>query len=221
MKILHELLDPSSRFESRFLNRDASGLVRPRLNQETLARIVSWYEDPRGGDGGRALLSEAPLFDAWLQGLIPNVDPEDPGAQQFQGAMAFMAGMVAGQWAREDMEGGVVEVLPDLTSSLGLFGIFFELPEAWGEAERTRGTQRLLDFHMRLTELDPALLAVHWALFHLAQHGVSHSLDLPERPGWCRFLFHAGQVAAGVEIPSKEELEELAGPLEAQAGIQV
>jgi len=219
MKILHELLDPTSRFEPRFLNQDGSGLVRARLGQEAIGDLVDWYQDRRGGDGGGALLSEAPLFDAWLQGLIPNVDPEDPGAVQFQGAMAFMAGMVAGQWAREDLEGGVVEVLPDLTSSLGLFGIFFELPEGWDEAERTRCTQRLLDFHMRLTELDPGLLAVHWALFHLAHHRVRHVLDTPERQGGCRFLFHAGQVAAGVEIPSREELEELAGPLEAEVGV--
>jgi len=218
MKVLHELLDPTSRFEPRFLNQDASGLVRSRLSQAVIRSLVGWYQDERGGGGGAALLSEAPLLDAWLQGLIPHVDPEDPGAQPFQGAIAFTAGMVAGQWAREDLEDGVGVVLPNLTSSLGLFGIFFELPESWHEAERTRCTHRLLDFHMRLNQLDPGLLAVHWALFHLAVHRVRHALDTPDRQGWCRFLFHAGQVAAGVEIPSREELEELAEPLPAQAG---
>ena len=210
MTILEEILADPARLESRFLNPDASGLVLDRLSQPVLERLVAWYQDPRGGDGGMRLLDAAPLMDAWLQGLVPNLPPGQRGEGSLRAMVAFMAGMAAGLWAREDMEeDAVFHVAPDLESSLGLFGIFYELPRNWDVDRRMEGTDCLVGLFNRLVELEPSLLAVHWALIRLARRKTERRNEDRERQAWLRFIFHAGQLAAGVDFPDPAEVEDL------------
>ena len=202
MSILAELHADTSLLEARYVNPDAAGLILDRLTQPQLEQLVAWYEHPKGGALGMALLDEAPLLDAWLQGLVPNLPPDAKGERTLQTLVAFMAGMAAGLAAREDMEdGSAYSHQPDLESSFGFFSIFFELPRFWDVDRRMATTDRLVQLGNRLGELEPSILGVQWALTNMAHRRTPDESESPDRQAWLRFIFHAGQVAAGTEIP--------------------
>ena len=201
MQHLHDPSALGALLASRILNRDSSGLVLDRLDHDALESLVLWYTDDEHGDHGVRLVDSAPLLDAWLEGVLPPIPSDQPGHGSTLGAVAFSAGLVFGADARASMDADGLEDEPlDLGACLEVQGAAFCLPEEWGPEDRKKVTFGLLEIHTQLQELESRIPALMYALFLLAIKHPDESPLAATRLGWCRFLFFAGAVAAGISV---------------------
>ena len=201
MQHLHDPSALGALLSSRILNRDSSGLVMDRLDHDALESLVLWYTDDEHGDHGVRLVESAPLLDAWLEGVLPPIPADEPGHGCTLGAVAFTAGLVFGVEARASMDAEGLEDEPlDLGASLEVHAASFRLPEQWGPEDRKKVTIGLLELHKQLEELESRTPALMYALFLLAIKHPDESPLAATRLGWCRFLFLAGAVAAGISV---------------------
>lgn len=222
MNDLRDLAALEAHLRTALVNRDSAGLVLERLGPEALDALVAWYVDPRGGDRGRRLLDDAPLLDAWLEGLLPARSLDLPESSGSSGAVAFTCGMAIGVAAREARGGSGIDASDpdDIQGSIVRVGRSFLLPERWSPAARRDVLHRLLRIHRDLVRIESSIAGLVFALCALGTRHDRRMHSRSGRKGWTRFAFHAGQVAAGVAIHGGERGESLAlepAPIDVEA----
>ncbi len=108
-------------------------------------------------------LDDAPLLDAWLEGLLPVRSKDLPESAGPSAAVAFTCGMAIGVAAREAHgESGIDASEPEgLQGSIVRVGRSFLLPDRWCPAARRDALHRLLRIHRDLVRIEssPSTLA--------------------------------------------------------------
>ncbi len=157
-------------------------------------------------------LDDAPLLDAWLEGLLPVRSKDLPESAGPSAAVAFTCGMAIGVAAREAHgESGIDASEPEgLQGSIVRVGWSFLLPDRWCPAARRDALHRLLRIHRDLVRIESSIAGLVFALCALGNRHDRRMHSRSGRKGWTRFAFHAGQVAAGVTIHAGERGESLA-----------
>lgn len=197
--------------ESRLLNPDAAGLVAERLDQATLIRLVEWFVDEDGGDGGSVLAMRAPIFDALVQRCVDTLsDGED--SPRLVAIALFGSGIgVGAHWlAVRDADEAFPEPRDLAEIQRSLEG--FELPEPSRrarselEAAGDAACDPLALMH-RLFALDSRIEVVVQATFRMAMEVLVSGFGGPRRvrslaqSPVSRLVFFAGMVGGGLRVP--------------------
>ncbi|MHC4891953.1 MAG: hypothetical protein ACYTFV_01060 [Planctomycetota bacterium] len=222
MNDFRDLLALESQLRAALVNRDSAGLVLDRLGPAALDALVAWYVDPRGGDRGWRLLDEAPLLDAWLEGLLSTRSLDLPKSSGASGAVAFTCGMAIGVATRGANGQGEFEASEpeDLQGTIARVGRSCLLPDRWSLEARRDALHRLLRVHRDLVRVEGSIAGLLFALCALGARHDRRGHSRSGRKAWTRLAFHAGQVAAGTAIQAGERVDPLdpvRAPIDAKA----